>query len=215
MLGISHTNVMLKLNNTKGVNPVTKQQIYDTIVSLTAEIKTTDVGLKLFEAAKTSGRKVEEISETFMKEHAILYQKMTTFVNEYTELINKSEDGTDVEIFGPIKDEENEIFTLDPEIIDAPSFFAFTFLTDIDASSLFTTEYIDIDAADDEYVTSDSAYLDAIEKESGSSDLANFLGIAFFSEEELECLEDHGLKYLNIYDLLADVFAGKLKEYVE
>lgn len=97
-------------------------------------------------------------------------------------------------------------------MINAPSYFALTFLTDIDDGYLFTGEFIEI--GDEEYVTDDSAYLDAIEKESGSYDLANFLGSAFISEEELECLEYYGFKYSNIYDLLADVFAGKLKEYV-
>lgn len=192
---------------------MTKQQIYNTIVSLTAEIKTTDVGLKLFEAAKSDGQKVKEVAETFMSEYPELYQKMCSFATEFNRLMEESETGTDAEIFGPEKDEENEIFVLDPNVINAPSYFALTFLTDIDDSYLFTGEYIEV--GDDEYVTDDSAYLDALEEESGSSDLANFLGTAFFSEEELECLEDHGLEYSNIYDLLADVFAGKLKEYVE
>lgn len=191
---------------------MTKQQIYDTIVSLTAEIKTTDVGLKLFEAAKSGGRKVKEVSDTFITEYPELYRKMCSFTTEFNKLMEESETGTDAEIFGPEKDEENEIFTLDPNVINAPSYFALTFLTNIDDSYLFTGEYIEV--GDDEYVTDDSAYLDALEKESGSSDLANFLGTAFFSEEELECLRENRLEYSNIYDLLADVFAGKLKEYV-
>lgn len=191
---------------------MTKQQIYDTIVSLTAEIKTTDVGLKLFEAAKLNGQKVKEVSEAFMTEYPELYQKMCSFATEFNKLIEESETGTDAEIFGYEKDEKAEIFVFDTSVINASSFFAFTFLTDIDAAYLFTGTYIELE--EDKYVTDDSAYLDAIEEESGSSDLADFLGSAFFSEEELEWLKDCGYEYSNIYDLLADVFAGKLKEYV-
>lgn len=190
-----------------------KKHIYDTIVSLTAEIKTTDVGLKLFEAAKSDGRKVKEVSEAFMTEHPELYQKMCSFATEFNKLIEESETGKDAEIFGPEQDEENGIFVFDANVINASSYFALTFLTGIDDSYLFTGECIEV--ADEEYVTDDSAYLDALDEESGSHDLANFLGIAFFTEEELEYLKDSGFEYSNIYDLLADVFAGKLKEYVE
>lgn len=194
---------------------MTKRQIYDTIVALTDEIKATDIGMKLFEAAKSEGmgRKVKEVSETFKSEYPELYQNMCSFATEINKLMEESETSTEAGIFGPEKDEENQIFVLDPNVINASSYFALTFLTDIDDTYLFTGECIEV--GDDEYVTDDSAYLDAIEEESGSSDLANFLGTAFFSEEELKYLEDYGFKYSNIYDLLADVFAGKLKEYVE
>lgn len=191
---------------------MTKQQIYNAIVSLTAEIKTTDVGLKLFEAAKSNGQKVKEVSETFMTEYSELYQKMCSFATEFNKLIEESETGADAEIFGPEKDEKNEIFVFDLNVINASSYFALMFLTGIDDSYLFTGEYLE--ATNEEELTDDSVYLDAIEKESGSYDLANFLGIAFFNEEELECLKDYGFEYSNTYDLLADVFAGKLKEYV-
>lgn len=192
---------------------MTKQQIYNTIVSLTAEIKTTEVGLKLYEAAKSNGQKVKEVSETFMIEHSELYQKMCSFATEYNKLIEESETGCDAEIFGLEKNEENGIFVFDLNEINATSYFALTFLTGIDDSYLFTGECIEVN--DDECTSDDSAYLDAIEEESGSSDLAYFLGIAFFNEEELECLKEHRFEYSNTYDLLADVFAGKLKEYVE
>ena len=69
---------------------MTKQQIYNIIVSLTAEIKTTDVGLKIYEAAKANGQKVKEVSETFMTEHPELYQKMCSFATEYNKLIEES-----------------------------------------------------------------------------------------------------------------------------
>lgn len=187
---------------------MTKQQIYDTIVSLTAEIKTTDVGFKLFEAAKLNGQKVKEVSETFMTEYPELYQKMCSFATEFNKLIDES----DTCIFGLEKDEENEIFVFDPNVINVPSFFVLTFLTDIDDLYLFTEEYIEVE--DEEYVTSFDPYYETLEEESGSYDLVDFLGSAYFYEEELEWLKDYGYEYSNIYDLLTDVFAGKLKEYV-
>jgi len=188
---------------------VTKQHIYNTLVSLTAEIKTTDVGLKLFEAAKSDGQKVKEASESFMAEHPELYQKMCSFATDYNKIIEESETGNDAEIFGLEKDEENGIFIFDLNVIDASSYFALTFLTGIDDSYFFKLE-----VDDDEDITDHSTYLDGIEAVSGSSNLADFLGCAFFNEEELECLKEHGFEYSNTCDLLADVFAGKLREYV-
>lgn len=191
---------------------MTKQQIYNAIVSLTAEIKTTDVGLKLFEAARLDGQRVKEVSYRFTTEYPELYQKMCDFATEFNKLVEESKTGNDAEIFGLKRDEENEIFVFDPNVINSSSYFAFTFLTGIDDSYLFTNEYFEGDNG--EYVTDFSAYLEDIEKESGSPNLANFLGNASFTEEELECLEDCGFEYSNIYDLLTDVFAGNLKEYV-
>ena len=57
---------------------MTKQQIYDNIVSLTAEIKATGVAGKLFEAGKheDGAEKVKEVCENFVTENSILYLKM-------------------------------------------------------------------------------------------------------------------------------------------
>lgn len=188
---------------------MTKQQIYTTIVSITAEIKTTGVGLKLYEAAKSDGQKVKEICETFMAEHPELYQKMCSFATEFKKLIEEIETYEEVEVFGLEKDEEKGIFVFDLNEINATSYFVFTFLTRIDDSYLFTEEYFDVDS--DEGA---DKYYDAIEEESGSYDLAEFVANALFDDEEFEYLEEHGFKYSNTYDLLADIFAGKLKEYV-
>jgi len=187
---------------------VTKQQIYDTIVSLTAEIKATDVATKLFEAAKSEdgGQKVKEVRENFITQNSILYEKMMNFASEVNQLIEESETGNDAEVFDIEQDEENGIFMFDLNVIDASSYFAFTFLSGIDDSYFFTVEY---------YIAAGTtAYFDALEEKSGSSELVNFLAIASFIEEEFEFLEFDGFKYSNFDDLLADVFAGKLKEYL-
>lgn len=195
---------------------MTRQQTYDTIVSLTAEIKTTDIGLKLFEAAKSGdGKKVKEVSDTFITEYPELYQKMCSFATEFNKPIEESETfafGFPEAIFGLKRDEKNGIYTFDPNVINASSYFALTFLTDVLDLYLFIGEATEVDG---EFVTDDSAYLNALKEESGSSDLAKFLEMASFSEDELGCLIEVGFEYSNIYDLLADVFAGKLKDYVE
>jgi len=191
---------------------VTKQQIYNIIVSLTAEIKTTGVGLKIYEAAKVSGQKVKEVSETFMTEHPELYQKMCSFANEYNKLIEESKIANDAAIFGPEKDEENGIFLFDLNEINATSYFVLMFLTEIDDTYLYTEEFYEYEAVRERTVISE--YLDIIEEESGSSDLALFLGTGFFNKEELEYWNDFGFEYSDFYELLADVFAGKLKEYL-
>ena len=194
---------------------MTKQQIYETIVSLTAEIKTTEVGLKLFKAAKLDGQEVKEVSETFINEYPELYGKMCSFATEHNKLIAENETGIDTVIFGLEKDEKNGIFVFNPDVINAASYFALVFLTGIDDSYFFTGEYMEVDYGEENAtVFDDSAYFDALEEESGSSYFVRFLGNGFFNEEELEWLKESGFEYSNTYDLLADVFAGKLQEYV-
>lgn len=193
---------------------MTKKQIYETIVSLTAEITTTKVGPMLFEAAKENGQKVQEVCENFVDQYSDLYDKMFTFSDEFVKLIEESKTGCDAEIFGLEKNEENDVWVFDSNIIKASSLFVLTFLTDIDYAYLFRGEYIEI--GEDEYITAFSPYFDALEKESGSSDFVDFLGNASFSAEEFESLLECGFNYsYNVYDLLADVFAGKLKEYIQ
>ena len=193
---------------------MTKKQIYETIVSLAAEITTTKVGPMLFEAAKESGQKVEEVCENFVAQYTDLYDKMFTFSDEFVKLIEESKTGCDAEIFGLEKNEENDVWVFDSNIIKASSLFVLTFLTDIDYAYFFRGEYIEI--GEDEYVTAFSPYFDALEEESSSSDFVDFLGNASFSAEEFESLLECGFNYsYNVYDLLADVFAGKLKEYIQ
>lgn len=194
---------------------MTKRQIYDNIVKLTTEIKATNVGLKLFEAARLSGQKVKEVAETFMREYPGLYKRMYDFAYEYNKLV-ADDCLSDVEIFGVEENEENGIFVLNPNVIDAPSYFSLIFLTNIDEAYLYyqPTSCLSEDTTEEEWIHADDAYYDALVKETGCEDLVEFLGAAFFDEDELEWLAYRGYDYENIYDLLADVFAGKLKEYV-
>lgn len=194
---------------------MTKQEIYDTIVYLTTEIKATNVGSELFKAAmlEKSEQKVREIAYTFVRKNPLLYKKMFAFASDFNRMVEKSETGDECVIFGLKREEKDGFFLFDTDVIHASSFFVLTFLTDIDDSYLFTGDCIEV--GDEEFITPDSAYLIAIEKESGSSELADFLALARFSEDTLEDLADYNIKATNIYELLVEVMAGELKEYVD
>ena len=56
-------------------------------------------------------------------------------------------------------------------------------------------------------------YLEALKQESGSFHLSHFLEIAELNQEEIEYLKENGFKYANTYELLADVFKGRLIMY--
>ena len=195
---------------------MTKQEIYDTIVSLTAEIKNTNIAFALFEAAKSEKgrRKVEEVAETFKKQYAELYQRMCSFADGFNVAIEQSLTKCNGEIFGIDEDFVDNIHVFDSNAINPSSFFVLTFLTEIRSAYLFAGSIIMIKS--DMYLTDDAIYVDALEKESGSLELAEFLGGgAFFSEEEIEMLSNLGFSVENKYELLANVFAGKLKEYLK
>lgn len=195
---------------------MTKQEIYDSLVSLTGELGALNMGKKLFDAARTGedGQKVEEVVETFKKENPDLYQKMCKFAQEIDSTTSES-DGLGAEVLGSEDDEEKGIHAYDVNTISASSLFALVFLTGTDDVYLFH----DIDPTCDEDDTEEESgwdkFLDDLEEESGSYELADFLANASFSKDELDCLEEYGYDYPNLYKLLADIFAGKLKEYTE
>lgn len=195
----------------RGEYPVTKIEIYGELVSLITEINETKIGTKLFEAAKSGdAMKVFEVSFTFKREHTKLYKKMSQFVNNIC-----SEELENCEIFGKEENTEEGIFVFDSSKVNASSLFALAFLTDsdFDESYLFACEVILGD--DEEPKGSDmSSYFDALEKEADSYDFADFSANALFTEEELFELSENGFRYTNKYDLIVDVFAGKLKAYV-
>ena len=130
---------------------------------------------------------------------------MECFANEFNEIVENSETAEELEIFGLVRNEEKEVWVFDLNKINVSSFFIFQFLTFFDDVYLFTEDYLNRDY---------NEYLDILEKESKSSELAEYCGAAYFSDEELEWLQDRGYDYSNKYDLLVDVFAGKLKDYV-
>ena len=68
---------------------MTKQQIYDSVVELTAEIKVTEAGAKLLKAANKSGKKASKVCEEFITQYPKLYLKMQHFATKLTEIIKE------------------------------------------------------------------------------------------------------------------------------
>ena len=188
---------------------MTKKGIYYTFVPLIADINKTAIGKKIFEAAKTgSGMKVVEVISRFKREHTFLYKRMYEFKRMLDEI-----PASECEIFGIEENEEEGIFIYDPEKINASSLFAFSYFTGFDESTLFSCTDMLEDCEEPIYSDIDVFY-SALEKESGSSNFAQFAAIAFFNEEQLAYLAEEGLVYDNKYELLVDVFAGKVKAYL-
>lgn len=182
---------------------MTGKEVYDAIVSLTSEIKATNVGLNLFDAAKSrKSRKVKKVCNAFIGKYPELYKKMCDF--------SKSFDDHMVESIAR-DDKETQVYMYDSNIIDAPSFFALTFFTNI--NDLYMLPGIVIQLGNNSYIYGDEAYLDVIEKESGSSHLADFLGIASFSNDELTHLKKCGYEGTSLYNLLVDAYTGFIKEF--
>ena len=182
---------------------MTDKEVYDALVSLTSEIQITEIGLDLFDAAK-SGKKrnVEKICEAFSREYPDLYKKMNDFSISLNNHMMQS--------FSNDK-EESLIYMYDSSIIHAPSFFALTFLTEINDLSMYSGVVIQL--SNRCCIIGDEAYLNAIEEESGSSHLADFLGIATFSKSELAYLKNLGYDSSSVYQLLVDAYSGSIKEF--
>ena len=178
---------------------MTKTEIYNAIVPLIVDINDTGIAQELFEAAK-SGDVMElvRVTSNFRKEHTMLYNKMYNLANKLNGIF-------DCEIFGLKEDMEKEIFEYNPEEINASSLFAFHYLTSFNEVGILFVASPDVV----------NVYYNALAKESGSNDFANFAAYAMFNDEELVILGSWGLVYSNKYELFVDVFAGKLKEYVE
>lgn len=188
---------------------VTKTEIYNALVPLIVDINDTGIGQALFKAAK-SGDVMElvRVTSNFRKEHTMLYKSMYDFVNELNE-----HSVSECEIFGFKENVEEGIFVYNPGEINASSLFALSYLTAFDESSLWECDSIE-DEESKSLILDMDAYYDALEKESGSYDFADFVANAMFTDEEIANLASEGFIYDNKYQLLVDVFAGKLKAYV-
>lgn len=188
---------------------MTKTEIYNALVPLIVDINDTGIAQELFKAAK-SGDVIElvKVTSNFRKEHTMLYKSMYDFVNKLNEF-----SAEECEIFGLIEDEVGGIFVYNSEEINASSLFALSYLTAFDESILFACNCT-VDENDNPISFDTDAYYDALEKESGSYDFSDFVANAMFTDEEIANLASEGFIYDNKYQLLIDVFAGKLKAYV-
>lgn len=186
-----------------------KKSIYNGLGSLIVDIEDTGIAQKVFNAAKSGDvMKVIEVTSNFRKEHTMLCRKMYDFVNMLDKI-----SPTEREIFGIKENEEKGIFIYNPEEINASSLFIFAYFTGFDESTLFSCA--DMLEYYEEPIYSDiDIFYNALEKESGSSDFARFAKVALFNEDHLAYLAGEGIVYNNKYELLVDVFAGKVKAYM-
>ena len=118
---------------------MTRQEIYDSVVQLTADIKKTGVAEKIIEAAKTGDpEKVESVFEKFKEENADLNARIAKLY----ELRNYKEDSK-IEVFG----DDEGYFTFDPNIIDPLNFEILTFFIGIDDFDLIHYRYRPIESS--------------------------------------------------------------------
>lgn len=140
---------------------MTKQEIYENVVQLTAQLKVTNVAVEIFETAKTGDVKaVENVFERFKNEKSELYQRIVAFGEEFDEMIVTGREG---EIFGEEEDIEEGIYVFDPEKIDALSFYALTFFGNLDEIFFFAEWEYDV-----------HPFLQALE-ESGYEEVSNYV----------------------------------------
>lgn len=169
---------------------MTKQEIYEQIVQLTAKLSSTGIAKKIYDTAKTSEAKdVESVVIIFKNENAELYQSLVDFGKKLNEIMVQ---GVGVFSFGEEKDE----FIYDPKKIEAISLYALLLLGNIKYSYEFFHERS----------TCYSKFTKSI-RESGYPELALFI--------ENQCdwfLQLMNNKYYHtIYELLSDVLKGEFK----
>lgn len=166
---------------------MTKQEIYEKIVRLTAELTVINIASKIFEAAKTGEpEEVETVFETFKKENSKLHQEIIDFGEKYNEI----NDCLDKEIFAELRN-CNGYWVFDPTKINAANFYLLTLIVGSDDSEFFRWT----DGSADKYI-------EAI-KEEGYEELSKFANSDIWTDWVGENKE-----YLDIYRFLVGIFRG-------
>lgn len=163
---------------------MTKQEIYEQIVRLTAELKSINLAQRIFDAVETGNpEEVRSVFESFKKENSIMYRGLVKFGKEFNQL--ELED-TDKRIF------VNGII-FDENIIEALSLYTLTFFANINDYYLFdwTTESAD-------------RFVFAIKK-AGYERLSEFIR----EYSWIEWIGEGKEEYPDIYNLLIAIFEGK------
>lgn len=171
---------------------MTKQEFYEQVVQLTAELSSTGIAKKIYDTAKTSDAKdIEAVFESFKKENSELYQRLEDFgirLNASMMPLYR----IDYYSFG----EKKDYLVFDPKEIEAISFYALLIFAKIECGTEIFKEGS----------TSYCKYIEAI-RESGYPELAEFIDKEYYWFLQLLCNE----YYPTIYKLLADVFKGKFR----
>ena len=161
---------------------MTKQEIYEQIVRLTAELHNANISKKIFDAVENgNAEEVQSVFESFQNVNSKMYQRLVSFGQEFNKLELKD---IDTRIF------DNKIL-FDENTIDALSLYTLTFFADINDYYLFNwmTESAD-------------RFVVEIEK-AGYERLSEFI-------REYSWIEWIGTdEYPDIYNLLIAIFEGK------
>lgn len=172
---------------------MTRKEVYEQVVRLTAELAQTKVAEKIFsnaEAGDAAG--TQAVIDIFPNEYPELYKEIVNFGRKFNELVDETNDETWV--WEPEEDEANNIHVFDTNVIDSLSLYALTIFGEFDDLYLF----LDWD--------SEENFFKALE-EAGYSAFAEFVGCYSWTEwvgEEEE--------YATVGDLLVDVFAEEFED---
>ena len=101
----------------------------------------TNIFLKLVEASEAGDeKKLLEIINDFRKKNHCLVRTLVDFQSEFNGFRNDGKTGYEGQIFGLETDEENGVFALDTNEIDAMSFYVFAILANVRMSYFFYDE---------------------------------------------------------------------------
>lgn len=168
---------------------MTKQEIYEWVVRLTAELHATNFAEEIFKAVENEdSKKFDSILKKIKQDNSGLYLKIVGFGKKYNDL-ELEERG----IFGEVEDKNGRIFLFDADKIDALSFVAFSILADIDDGDFFK----------EWNSQSSKVYLEAIKK-------TGYLNLLKFIEVYTWCVEIS--VYSSLYEFLIDIFKGKFEK---
>lgn len=165
---------------------MTKQEIYEQLVRLTAELKSINLAQRIFDAVETGNpEEVQSVFESFKNENAKMYRGLVRFGEEFNKL-----ELFDTRMFG---DENDNEILFDENIIDALTLYTLTFFAKINDYYLFnwTTE-------------SAERFVVAIKK-AGYESLSEFIR----DYSWIEWIGEGTEEYPDIYNLLIAIFEGK------
>lgn len=175
---------------------MTKQEIYEQVVFLTAELNSKSFAKNIFDAAKEGdSKKVEEVFENFKKENSDLYQSIVKLGEEYTQLWKECHIFEVAHIFGSTENNEKGVHILDREKIDSLSLCALMFLAKIDDYYMFQWD-----------CKSYKIFVDDIAA-AGYKELMAFL----MYHSWMDYIGEDSEEYSNIYELLVAIFKGKFR----
>ena len=175
---------------------MTKTEVYELIVRLTADIKWSGYAKKLFEAAKQE--KITEFNQLykgFMEEYQEIYQQIIWFGEEFNKYLKNAQSKDSYEIFGSKEDKENEVFLFDTDRLDVFSFLVIVIYSGIYEKHLFKS---------DNMLNVSLLNIAGKLEQKGYTKLSFFVFRYSFSE----FLGDEEDKYRNIYLLLTAIERG-------